>query len=100
MKCQHCGNLPASGVWKVTTLESVFAMCLCAACGMAGIGNRVRMRLVKRSRGREEAIFFHDVTRVDLIQSFTRPDTPLQPGGLKPDTPDVQLAPTQRRLNP
>lgn len=88
--CKHCKAQPASGVWEVTTRREVYAMVLCASCGLTKIGNRVRM-FEDESRG--EMVFYKDVERVELLVSFSRPNVPLAVGGLKAETPDVATPP-------
>lgn len=70
--CQHCKIHRARGIYDVTSKggfgkETIKRMYLCAACGLSGIGNRVRAYYNKRD---DKLCFTKDVKRVSLVQSI------------------------------
>jgi hypothetical protein len=70
--CQHCKTQRARGIYDVTSRggwgkEVVKRLYLCAACGLSGIGNRVKAFY---SKSEDKLCFTKDVKRVSLVQSI------------------------------
>lgn len=91
--CESCRGLPPSGLWRVTR-DAGFGRIvtenklLCAACGMVKLRNRVRSFIDKAT---DERRFYHDVRAIELIASITRAAGAIEPGGLRPETLDVNV---------